>query len=135
VNTCPLTDPTFQQVFDFGLAKIIQQGEASVTASQKACAYRTDGGLKCVVGHMLGGDVDLTNLNSVAVDQLIRSRLPSAYDWMKNEQMLTLLRRMQRAHDQAFSSSDEGEGDFVSQFKIQMELVASISSLEYKEPA
>lgn len=135
MNTCPLTNPTQQEVFDYGLRKIIEQGKPSINPQSNACQYRSEDGSRCIVGHMLGDDIDLTNQNSDGVMSLTRTKLPPAYEWMREWGMQRFLVGLQRCHDLASVDSREGLKSFTESFKEKMKAYAGYCELTYKEPA
>lgn len=45
---------TTQQVFDYAVEKVKQQGQPSIIAGK--CRYRGNNGVKCAAGHLMGDD-------------------------------------------------------------------------------
>lgn len=139
MSTCPLINPTKQEVFDYGLKKIIEQGRPSLDPDDGSCLYRGPDGVKCLVGHMLGEDVDFNkrhSLNGIGIGRLIEMKaLPEGYEWMADESMQEFLGQLQNAHDHAGIKSRRDYTPFIEDFKERMKSYAVQYGLVYKEPA
>lgn len=101
---------TAQAVYEKGVKAIIAQGRASVD-DRDNCMYRGKDGCKCLAGHLIPDDMAVERRNVYA--------LPGAKAWFGEH--LTLVRNLQRAHDQA---SCQDPADFVAVFKKLTRAVA-----------
>lgn len=114
---------TPQQIFDYVLQKLRQQGRASVGI--KACMLRGyDGTSKCAVGWLIP-DVAY-DLRLEMYPTLTVSKVAKTYGVDKK-----LLFDMQVAHDFRMPKM---EGESLEHWEAQMAEVARTNSLEYKAP-
>lgn len=115
ISTRNLHEHTAQQVFDFVVGRILEQGVASIIDGNN-CLYRSPTGLKCAFGHLIleedypavlgedGGEIGSLNAFSERTIQKL--------GW-KNEAHKDLVRDLQLAHDSAAAIC----GRFLEEFK------------------
>lgn len=57
ITTRNMHEFTAQQVFEYVVGKVLEQGKPSVHPDRPSvCVYRGEGGLKCAVGHLIDDD-------------------------------------------------------------------------------
>lgn len=110
-----------QQVFDYALRKIREQGKPAVDGSVN-CMYRTDDGLRCVAGCLIPDEEYDSKMEGVQVASGGRIQR-----WFKKHGFdLELISAMQNAHD----NNAEGPG-FMKNFNEDMMRVALQFNLRY----
>lgn len=137
-NTTLVPIKTLQEIFDFGLAHIRQQGEPC-RGSDGTCKYRNDEGQSCIVGGFLTPETYLPEFDSVECGGTsvynLMDRLPSFRAAMlaagvdvADTKVRNLLSWMQHCHDSAPLSV------FIPSFNGLMRKVANDFGLAYTEP-
>jgi hypothetical protein len=113
-----------QQAFDRAVSALIEQGEPAY--SEFGCCYRTDGGLKCAVGHLMPEDKYQPGFEGVAASepQILRAAGISAAS-------ANFLEALQDTHD---GPAEEGltDGAWVEAFKKRARIVADDFGLSAK---
>lgn len=86
--------PTLQEVFDYAVGHIVEQGRLS--ASWVGCAYRGEGNTRCPVGWFILDELYSPSMEGERIsDPLVREALPS---WAKGK-IYSLLKQLQETHD------------------------------------
>lgn len=134
---------TLQEIFDFGLAHIRQQGMACVDADKGgACAYRNAAGQSCIVGGFFTAETydpefDQNDLGGTTADVLVERcdafnrALGQVGVDTEDSKVVNLLRRMQECHDRCTRLFGD---EFQQQFAVEMQQLADNLGLEYKLP-
>lgn len=95
--------PALQEVFDYAVGHIVEQGKLSV--SWFGCAYRGEGNTRCPVGWFILDELYYARLEGERIqDMPIRRALPS---WVRGK-IYSLLEQLQNAHDNAPRVNLEG---------------------------
>lgn len=93
---------TAQEVFDFVVHALREQGVPSIDTSDFRCQYRamTESGrtLKCAVGHLIPDDLYSPDLESLSPDNTVMQRVLARLELTEHTELLTDL---QRAHDES----------------------------------
>jgi hypothetical protein len=131
-----LKTASLQEIFDYGLAAIRKQGKRS--ANIHGCQYKTEDGLKCIVGHMLTDEqaswaalLRIGGVINTARLYVHRFFVPILETEEINDKA-RLLQSMQGAHD--IDASTLKEKDYMAAFEKEMEQVASHFKLNYSKP-
>ena len=112
---------THQEIFDFVWTKLYEQGEQSIERCD--CRYRTTGGLKCAVGHLIPDDLYEENMEGRTVRVISEHySLPSDVFNRYNEGFLN---ELQAAHDSA------GTINFLEHLASQMRDIAVRMNLSH----
>jgi hypothetical protein len=110
---------TRQEIFDYVVQRLLQQGKRSMTG-EEGCKYRGDGGTRCALGWLIPDDLYRPEMDdfhcSWNVQDLLRHGIP-AITALGND----LAYKMQRAHDHA---SDHIPGLFKTTLLENMKDVA-----------
>lgn len=126
---------TIYEVIDYVYAQLKQQGRPGMTGDDivsLACAYRTEDGCKCAIGHIVSDDDYNSNLqkhimdhleymegniqacrsdfNSLAIDDYIHKFLNVYHG---NKIKIQQLCELQLAHDNAALALIQGKGTFI----------------------
>ncbi len=146
---------TLQEIFDTGLAHVRAQGLPSMKAPTSAneastCAYRGEGGRKCIVGCFIPDDVydpawDIPDIGvtiggGTGVAQLSR-RSAAFRDFLRgvsdSPDRPDFLSALQACHDGAATDmcGDEDTKGFLRAFENRMAALARAFDLTYKGPA
>jgi hypothetical protein len=102
-----------QQVFDYVVNKLREQGESCYDEEEGICKYRFDG-KKCAVGHLIK-DSDYTDdfEGHIVTDAVVA-------DYFTSKQAnLELLRQLQFVHDDLFNKREEGFKKAAGLFKLK----------------
>jgi len=111
-----------QQVFDFALGKIREQGKPA-TDNAVSCMYRAPNNLRCVAGWLIPDEDYISEMEGSQVKDLVN---PARLFFRRNEFDLNLIIAMQEAHD----NNAEGPA-FVERFNEDMQEVATNFNLQY----
>jgi hypothetical protein len=109
-----------QAVADYAVAKILEQGKASV-GGDASCKYRSTEGRKCAIGWLIPDDEYQYRMDAGLANgsHQIIERYYS--DVSKSQDDIEFLSDLQRVHDAAFNDSiafvNKGKGEFVDLFK------------------
>lgn len=133
---------TLQEIFDFGLNHIRQQGMACVDAD-KGCAYRNAAGQSCIVGGFFTAETydpefDQNDLGGTTADILVEScdafnlALGQVGVDTEDSKVVKLLRGMQKCHDRCARLF---EYEFQQAFAVGMQQLADKLGLKYKPPS
>lgn len=154
-----LKGASLQDVFDFAVFSLIQQGKPALKDGN--CVYRVadDNGViqadacRCAAGHLIDNSEYVAALEGKTIDRLFDrafmqdSVLPSLRGWINegnnDESRLKFLRHLQSAHDQAVGGASESNGSsgtWLSIFRINARKLAADYGLDasitaYREPA
>ena len=125
---------TNQEVFDYVLEKLYEQGRPSVNPrSPKECLYRGDAGARCAAGWLLPDDLWKQRYNAYGF-----AALPA--EIMDDPRMchldVDLVVAMQDAHDDAAvaCAKDARQGDWLRDWLRKMQGVARNFNLQYRDP-
>ena len=97
VTLSNIKDCSLQEVFDWAVHNTLLQGKKSTKLSnnnETACAYRGDGGLKCIIGHCMTDDEYKESFEGESVVTLLRDSSIVCDDTVEE-----LLRDLQIIHD------------------------------------
>lgn len=114
-----MQERTNQELFDYVLNAIRKQGKPSIVNSR--CRYIMSDGRRCSAGHLM--DRPRENMNGPAGN--IRN-YQELLDSGVSEEQMSLVRRLQRAHDQAAFMTA-----FIDVFEENMEGAAEEFGLSY----
>lgn len=95
---------TIQQVFDYVVAHLVNQGKQSVMRDHMydGCAYRGNRGASCAVGCLIPDHEYHTGLESLSVEEIVNDDLvPTLKKISSIPNMLQLLSSLQEFHDEA----------------------------------
>lgn len=135
---------TLQEIFDFGLNHIRQQGMACVDADKGGtCAYRNAAGQSCIVGGFFTAETydpefDQSDSGVTSVAQLVErcDAFNLALDEVgvdtEDSKVVNLLRGMQECHDGCASTFGD---EFRQAFAVGMQRLADKLGLKYKPPS
>lgn len=119
-----------QEVFDFAVGKVIEQG-VQARGAQYQCAYRGMNGTKCAFGHVIPDALYKKSMEGLGACALLcnepgylvhnaKALMPSL------EVHADLIEALQGAHDNVHAE------DFVSNFRRRAEAVAATHGLTFK---
>lgn len=125
------TFDTNQEMFDFVVKSVIDQGRPSVVIDdgKARCMYRGEGGTKCAAGFLLEDDEVVEN--KTIYDVL------AAFKTLHGTNTFKLLRDLQCAHDESATTewpecARATDEEFVTEFKDAARKVAIRHRLEWK---
>ena len=117
-----------QEVFDFSVGKVIEQG-VQARGAQNQCAYRGGKGTKCAFGHLIPDALYKKRMEGSGAYDLLDKEAPSR-DFValipSLGRHLDLICSLQQAHDYTLTF------DFVSNFRHRAEAVAQEHGLTFK---
>ena len=122
-----------QEVFDFAVGKVIEQGAPAI--SEDGCAYRTRNGNKCAFGHLIPDSLykhSFENVTAVGIltEGLSKKNLQYSPALAASlECHVSLITDIQRAHDK---NSHRDRVSFVPNFRHRAEAVAKEHGLTFK---
>lgn len=87
---------TQQEVFDFVVKALVEQGRPAWDPKQRMCMYRTPDGCKCAAGHLIPDESYKPSFERKSIDAVVLRGVVAAIGVEGH-----LLYRLQRAHDQA----------------------------------
>ena len=134
---------TLQEIFDYGLNHIRQQGAQCIKDGGTDCAYRNAAGHSCIVGGFFtaenydpefdsgkcgGPAVTLMVKRSSAFNDELDQAGVDTEDW----QVVSLLSEMQGCHDKVVFGG--GDGEFIRDFNRRMQDLANRLGLNYTPP-
>ena len=126
-------EPTRQEVFDFVVSKLVQQGQPSIDEnSDSACVYRGKNNLKCAAGWLLPDEMYVSHIegSSVYCDTFQKLfKKTEVYWFKKSSKYYRLIDNLQDAHD------GSGRALFVDVFLVRAKKVAGMHRLKMKERA
>jgi hypothetical protein len=105
---------SFQEVADYAVGKILEQGCASVN-SVNQCQYRGEGGTKCAIGHLIPDSDYLPLLDSSCGVRASRV-IEQLYKGDKISTRAVFLDQLQKTHDRA-NVGNFGENTFIELFR------------------
>lgn len=120
---------TRQQIFDTVLARLREQGRASVN-ERGHCAYRGENGAKCAVGHLMPDDKFDPEWEGSVYD------LPDeAFEAMGvSGDDLGFLLHLQKAHDECLDARWMSKDQRREAWEARMKSVAAQFELDYTDP-
>ena len=118
ITTHNLHEHTAQEVFDFVVGKVLEQGCKSVQCETNfaavSCMYRSNNGNKCAFGHVIA-DEDYRSVMENKIAQTVFRDHGDMLGWKligENPAHLGLIMGLQQAHDD--SSSDNFRFEFAN---------------------
>jgi hypothetical protein len=121
---------TPQEVYDFVLTKIREQGTDSSDEDGDFCAYRGHENTKCAIGHMIPDDLYDPKMEKFPVDELLHKF--NLENPTTNSIISELLLSLQHAHDSA--SARENVSNFMPEFEFRMRNIADHYQFDYTPP-
>ena len=119
-----------QEVFDFAVGKVIEQG-VQARGAKYQCAYRGGNGTKCAFGHLIPDALYKESMEGLGASALLCSE--PGYSVSNAEALkpslevhVDLLGSLQAAHDNV------GPTNFVPNFRRRAEAVAATHGLTFK---
>lgn len=125
-----------QEIFDFVLAKIREQGRPSYSPEGGTCYYRGPDGTKCAVGHLIPDEIYssfMEGMNPWALRHDFVRAAPKSVTAVPRAGWTTFLGGLQLAHDSAAKAQEDGE-DFLETFEKNMKHLAEDMELTYSSP-
>ncbi len=124
---------TAQEVFDFALTKIREQGKPSMQLNEyngvEACLYRGPNNTKCAIGHMIPDSDYDPEIERQDINTAVQIMYPGfGYLNHNTYPMRCLLQKLQQAHDNASPKN------FLSEFENSMSELAHELDLIYTPP-
>ena len=120
-----------QEVFDFAVGKVIEQGAPALSADN-FCAYRGDLGRKCAFGHLIPDSLYESRFEGSSAYAILCHNVGSRYSSRlaaSLEQHSDLVVELQQTHD---NLSTENLCSFVDNFRQRAETVAKDHGLTFK---
>lgn len=122
-----------QEVFDFAVSKVIEQGRPATIGS--LCAYRADMDRKCAFGHLIPDSLYKYSFEDVTADGILNksARNPQYSPTLAAslERHYSLITDIQEAHDDASRFERDGGSKFVDNFRHRAEAVAKSYGLTF----
>lgn len=119
-----------QEVFDFAVGKVIEQGAPSVGGD--GCMYRDHLDQRCAFGHLIPDSLYRNSFENVSAIAILSKHVKSPQYSPALASSLgrhaSLIEDLQRAHD---AYADCGNSFFVSEFRHRAEAVAKDHSLTF----
>lgn len=113
-----------QEIFDFAVGKVIEQGAPATGGVRGFCMYRTEDGNKCAFGHLIPDSLYRTSFEgAIATHVLVECYNPRLAASLARH--AELIGSLQRAHDYA------GISDFSFNFWSSVEAVAKKHGLTF----
>jgi len=120
--------PTPQQLLDFVVGKLREQGRPSVTENGELCLYRGPNGTRCSGGWVLPDECVFEELT---LSQMKRDGHPLPA-WLEDEELFCLLSSLQYAHDNAAEIHPTPAG-WLAAFEHRARAAAEFCRLTYPE--
>ena len=118
-----------QEVFDFAVSKVIEQGRPATVGS--ICAYRADMDRKCAFGHLIPDSLYESRFEGGSVYSILNTNGALKYSSELSASLgrhLDLLADLQSAHDR---NATRNAKDFVTNFRHRAEAVAKRYGLTF----